>query len=226
MMKWGIGVATAALATAFAGGTAYAQGTYISLGAGWTRIDSADTRIENGISAGNDIAMRVDLDDDFSGRAALGWDLGDLRVEGEFGMTAGDANSYSTTSAGVVSRPLDGTLNLVTGMLNAYWDFGNGQSLTPYIGVGAGAVKGEFEFFGPYPTAPNGPGVAIVDNDQTNVGWQAMAGFSVPLSGNMAATAQFRYFDAGTFSTAGFQGRNTAIDVKGSSWDVGLRWGF
>lgn len=223
MLKWGIGVATAALATAFAGGTASAQGSYISLGTGWTRIDSADTRIENAISPGNDIAMRVDTDDDFNGRAAFGWDLGDLRVEGEFGMTAADVNSYTV---GPNTRQLDGTVNLVSGMVNAYMDFGNGQSLTPYLGVGAGAVKGEFEFFGPYPTALNGPGVQIVDNDQTNFGWQVMAGFSVPLTGNMSATAQFRYFDAGTFGTTGYQGRATAIDVKGSSWDLGLRWGF
>lgn len=223
MLKWGLGVATAALATAFAGGAANAQGTYIALGTGWTRIDSADTRIENGNGPNSDIAINVDTDDDFNGRAAFGWDLGDLRVEGEFGMTAADVNSYTI---GVNTRKLDGTVNLVSGMVNAYWDFGNGQSLTPYVGVGAGAVKGEFEFFGPYPSTPVGPSVSIVDNDQTNFGWQAMAGFSIPLTGNMSGTAQFRYFDAGTFSTTGYVGRATTIDVKGSSWDVGLRWGF
>lgn len=226
MLKWGIGVAAATLATAFTGGAASAQGTYVALGAGWTRIDSADTRIKHGISPGNDIIMRVDLDDDWSGRAALGWDLGDLRVEGEFGMTAGDTNSYAASNPGNTTRTLDGTVNLVTGMVNAYWDFGNGQSLTPFLGVGAGAVKGEFEFAGPYPSAPNGPIVTFVNNDQTNIGWQAMAGFSVPLGGNMLGTAQFRYFDAGRFSTTDTFGRATAIDIKGSSWDVGLRWGF
>lgn len=226
MLKWGIGVAAATLATAFAGGAANAQGTYISLGAGWTRIDSADTRIKHGISPGNDIVMSVDLDDDWSGRAAFGWDLGDLRIEGEFGMTAADANSYASTNPPAITRRIDGTVNLVTGMINAYYDFGGGQGFTPFVGAGAGLVKGEFEFFGPSPAAPNAAGVQLVDNDETNFGWQAMAGVSVPLTGNMSGMAQFRYFDAGTFSTAGIAGRATTIDVKGSSWDVGLRWDF
>jgi opacity protein-like surface antigen len=226
MLKWGIGVAAATLATAFAGGAAQAQQSYIGLGAGWTRIDSADITIENGVSAGNDIVMTVDLDDDWAGRASYGWDFGTLRIEGEFGMTAADANSYRSTRPPNVTRQTDGTINLVTGMINGYVDFDGGQGVTPFIGAGAGPVKLEVEVFGPRPTAPNAGSVSLIDNDEVNFGWQAMAGFSVPVAANMAVTAQFRYFDAGSFGTTDTLGHATSVDIKGSSWDAGLRWTF
>lgn len=226
MLKWGIGVAAATLATGFAGGAAQAQQTYIGLGAGWTRIDTADVEIQNGVSAGNPIIMSVDLDDDWSGHASYGWDFGSLRLEGEFGLTAADANSYSSTRPPNVTRQTDGTINLVSGMLNAFWDFDGMQGITPFVGVGGGPVKAEVEVFGPRPTAPNAGAVSLIDNDELSFGWQAMAGFSVPVGGNMAVTGQFRYFDAGSFGMTDTQGHATNVDIKGSSWDAGVRWTF
>lgn len=226
MLKWGIGVATAALATAFAGGAAQAQQSYIQVDAGWTRIDSADVNIQNGISNGNPIRMSVDLDDDWSGSAAYGLDFGALRVEGQFGITQADANSYRSFNPGNLTRPADGSVNLVSGMVNAYWDFDMGPGFTPFVGVGGGAVKAEVEVTAPRPTAPNAGAVSLIDNDATNFGWQAMAGLSFPVSGNMSVVGQFRYFDAGSFSTTDSLGHATNVDIKGSSWDAGVRWTF
>lgn len=226
MLKWGIGVATAALATAFAGGAAQAQQSYVEVGAGWTRIDSADVNITNGISVGNPIVMSVDLDDDWSGHAAYGWDFGALRFEGQLNLTSGDAVGYNSSSPPNVSRPTDGSVNLVSGMANAYWDIDAGPGFTPFVGVGAGMIKAEVEVTGPRPTAPNGASVPLFDNDQTNFGWQAMAGVSVPIAGNMSLIGQFRYFDGGSFDMIDTLGRASHIDIKGSSWDAGVRWSF
>ncbi len=226
MLKWGIGVATAALATAFAGGAAQAQQSYIEVGAGWTRIDSADINITHGITPGNPIIMSVDLDDDWSGHAAYGWDFGALRLEGQFGITAGDAVGYRTTNPPSLSRQTDGTVNLVSGMANAYWDIDIGPGITPFLGAGAGLIKAEVEIAGPRPTAPNGPAVSLINDDQTNVGWQAMAGFSFPIAGNASFIGQFRYFDGGTFDMTDTLGHAAHVDIKGSSWDAGVRWSF
>lgn len=226
MLKWGIGVAAATLATAFAGGAAQAQQTYIGLGTGWTRIDSANTTIQHGISPGNPIRMSFDLEDDWRGTASYGLDFGSLRVEGEFSMTKGEVNNWSSSNPPNLTRLADGKVGLISLMANAYWDFDMGPSITPFVGIGGGAMRANVDFSGPRPTAPNAGTVTLVDNDKVNVGWQAMAGFSTPIAGNMLLTTQARYFDAGTYDMNDTQGHATDISVKGMSWDVGVRWTF
>lgn len=227
MFKWGIGVATAALATMAVSGEAQAQTGYLSAGTGWTFLDNADTRIKNGISTGNDINMTFETDDNINGRAAVGSDLGVLRVEVEVGMASMDVNSYDSRNPPNISRTADGTIGLYTAMANAFWDIDAGMGgLTPFLGVGIGAVQAELEMSGPRPTAPNGPVVSLIDNDQVNLGWQLMGGVSMPVFGNLELTAQYRFFDAGTMDTIDTLGRATGVEIKGSSLDVGIRMPF
>ncbi|MFT3724058.1 MAG: outer membrane beta-barrel protein [Hyphomonadaceae bacterium] len=226
MLKWGIGVAAATLATAFAGGAAQAQQSYVAAGIGWTRIDSANTTIENGVSAGNPIVMSFDLDDDWRGSAAYGLDYGSLRFEGELSMTKNEVNTWTSFKPANLTRQADGKVGLISLMANAYWDFDMGPGITPFVGVGGGAMRANVDFAGPRPTAPNAAAVTIVDNDKINIGWQMMAGFSTPIAGNMLLTAQARYFDAGTFDMNDTLGHATDISVKGMSWDAGVRWTF
>jgi opacity protein-like surface antigen len=226
MLKFGFGVASAALATAFAAGAASAQGSYVSVGAGYTQLDSVDTVIENGVSANTDMNMTFGVDEDYSIRAAYGLVLGTFRVEGEFSYGNYDLHSYDSRVPANVSRTADGSVGMMTAMANGYVDFGDASGFKPYLGAGLGAMRTEFEAAGPLPTAPSGPIVTIVDDDQINLAWQLMAGFSIPLGGNTSLTGQYRYFDAGSYSMTAFAGHASHVDVKGSSLDVGVRIGF
>jgi opacity protein-like surface antigen len=226
MLKWGMGVAGAALVTAFASGTANAQQAYISGGVGWTSLGNADTRVENGISPGVDMVYKVTTDENLSGRAAFGFDLGNLRVEGEIGMSQNDVSDYQSTSPPNVANRADGALSTLSAMANAYWDFDMGNGVSPYLGIGIGGMQAELSVAGPRPTAPTGPVVTLLDTEQTNIAWQAMAGFAVPVTSQLTATVGYRMFDAGSMDTNDPQGRATHIEIKGQSIDVGLRMTF
>lgn len=226
MLKFGFGVASAALATAFAAGAASAQGSYVSASVGYTQLDNVDTGIEDGISAGNDIFMTFAADEDYNVHAAYGWDLGAVRLEAEAGYANFNVSQYESRNPPNITRPASGSLTSLSLMGNLYYDFGDAGGFAPYLGFGAGAVRTEFEANGPLPTAPAGPVVTIVNDDAINVAWQAMAGLSIPLGGNMTVTGEYRYQDAGSYDLVGFAGHASHVDVKGSSLNVGLRIGF
>lgn len=224
MFKWGIGAATAALAAAFAGGSASAQ-VYIAGGAGWNELDSVNSRTESGISPGVPLNMVIDVDGGISANGAVGIDLGALRIEGEYRYSTSDTNNYQAKIGSGVIRQADGNVVTQSAMANVYYDF-DGGGFSPFLGVGIGPTKADVELSGPSPLAPNGPVVSLVDTDETNIGWQAMAGFSVPLMPNTALTAQFRYYDDGTFDMRDTNGRTMHLGIKGHSFDVGLRYSF
>lgn len=225
MLKWGIGVAAATLATAFAGGQASAQ-SYISASAGWNNLDNADTRIENGVSPGTAAVFTINTDENYSGHAAFGYDLGALRVEAEVGMTQNDNVEYNSSTPAAIRRAADGNVTTLSAMANIFYDFDLGGGFTPFVGVGGGFTKADVEFTAPYPTTPNAAAITIIDNDATNIGWQIMAGATIPLTGNMSLTGQYRYYDIGTVDMNDVNGRAAQVDLKGISWDIGLRWGF
>jgi opacity protein-like surface antigen len=75
--------------------------------------------------------------------------------------------------------------------------------------------------FGP-PTAP----VQLIDDDVYGFAWQMMAGLAVPISGSLALTAQYRYFDAGTIHGHDTRGQPFTIGINGNNIDVGVRYVF
>jgi opacity protein-like surface antigen len=224
MLKW-VGVAGAALVAAFATGTANAQ-MYGTLGYGWSRLDNATTRIENGVSPGVDAVFNLVSGEGYSGRGAIGWDLGAMRIEGEFGVTKHDNDRYDSRVPPNISRDLDGAIDVFTGMINAYYDFNVGPGFTPYIGAGAGVAQVNIEAIGPRPTAPNGAIVTMIKDEEIDAAWQIMGGVAIPVGGNLSVTAQYRYFSAGTVDVLDDQRRATHSDIKGDSWDLGVRMTF
>lgn len=226
MLKHGIGMASAVLATVFAAGAANAQTSYVSIGTGYTQLDSADTLIKNGIAPNSDMDLLFKVDEDYNLRAAYGVEVSGFRFEGEFGYGNFDVAGYESRRPVNVQSSSSGSVGLMTAMANAYYDFGAPGGMRPYLGAGLGAMRAEFEASAPLPTAPNGAIVEIINDDTINLGWQAMAGLSFPMGGNLTLTAQYRFFDGGTFNYTGFAGHAANVELKGSSLDAGLRVGF
>lgn len=223
MLKW-VGVAGAALVAVFATGTANAQ-MYASFNAGASDVDNATTRIENGISPGTDQVFTIIGGSGYGLYGAIGWDLGAVRVEGEIGSHRHDNDRYESQVPGNVVRPLDGAIDVLTGMVNAYYDF-NASGFTPYIGGGVGVAHAKIEAIGPRPTAPTGPSVTLLNDEEVDVAWQLMAGVAVPVGGNISITGQYRYFEAGTVDILDVNRRATHVDVKGDGWEIGARFAF
>ena len=91
-------------------------------------------------------------------------------------------------------------------------------------GVGIAQVK--VEAIGPRPTAPNGPSVTMINDEEIDMAWQLMAGVAIPVGGNLTVTGQYRYFEAGTVDILDTNRRATHVDVKGDGWEAGVRWTF
>jgi OmpA-OmpF porin, OOP family len=225
MQRWIFGAGIAMLAGAAATAPANAQ-VYAAVGGGWSRLGPAQTQVDNGVSSGVGYSMNVKTGSAASFNGALGFDFGALRLEGEY-RHASNGNSRYDAQIGTTgaSRPLDGSITTDSLMANIYYDF-SFSGITPYVGAGFGAVKGDVELIGARPTALTSGTVRIVDDANSQFGLQAMAGFAVPLAGNMSLTAQFRYFDDGTLDLHDTLGNATHLELKGDSWDLGLRFGF
>jgi opacity protein-like surface antigen len=220
-----VGVAVAALVAAFATGTASAQ-MYVSGGAGFSDVDNATTRTENGVAPGTDQVFNIKSGEGYSLEGAIGWDLGAVRVEGELSLRRHDNDQYESVVPGNIRRPLDGSIDVLAGMVNAYYEFNAGGGFTPYIGGGVGVAHVGIEATGPRPTAPNGPSVVMIDDQEVDAAWQLMAGVSIPITSNLAITGQYRYFEAGTVDVLDTNRRATHVDVKGDGWEAGVRWSF
>jgi len=123
------------------------------------------------------------------------------------------------TDLGSISQ-LDGTsakLRTTSLMLNAIYDFDNFGKWAPYVGAGAGVVRGEadifaHDFLNPFlSTNPACPGVrtvnqgescAVSDGDKA-VGWQLLAGLGYDLSEKLKWDTHYTYQDIGTFELDG-----------------------
>ena len=74
--------------------------------------------------------------------------------------------------------------------------------------------------------APNAPPSQILDIKDTRFAWQAMAGVAVPVVRRLALTAQYRWFDGGTFHGEDSRGQRATRTLHGSNVALGLRLGF
>jgi opacity protein-like surface antigen len=144
--------------------------------------------------------------------AALGHDYANspFRAELEFIYRSGDAKTFAGSASGDFAS--------TTLMVNGYYDFKMGGSLTPYIGAGAGYVTEiDFDVAG-----GTGPGEY---SDRGGLAWQAMGGISYAFTDRIGLSGELRYFDAGSRTLSGSAG---SIKAEYASFDaiVGLRYRF
>ena len=144
--------------------------------------------------------------------AALGHDYANspLRSELEFIYRSGDAKTFAGGASGDFAS--------TTVMVNGYYDFKMGGSLTPYVGAGVGYVTEiDFDIAG-----GAGPGEY---SDRGGFAWQAMGGISYAFTNRIGLSGELRYFDAGSRTLTGSAG---SIKAEYASFDaiVGLRYRF
>jgi len=227
MAKWGFGAAAAALAAPFVVGQAEAQEWYAAVSASYSDVDSMDTTIFNRLGPGTNLVAQFDPETGFGARGAVGVDAGAIRFEGEFGMSRNDFEKYHSNGPPQQNLPMTGQVKIVTAMLNGYMDFDiAGAGFVPYLGLGVGAAATDIEANGPLPTAPTGPSVALIDDDQTNLAYQAVAGFALPLGDRFWLTLQYRYFNGGNVEGTDTTGRAYRTDVSSGNVDAGIRIRF
>ena len=201
------------------------------------------------------------VDNDWAGFVRLGYQFTPhWRAEAEGGYRAGDLgvvrgigtatrqqpyglcrpNVGAVTSSAVCGEP-DGTAEAWTLMGNVIYDFAPGATINPFVGVGIGvnrlAVKAVGQLSGVTPpiSAGNPPIQNLtVDDADTNLAYQALAGVAWKVSDRLNLDLTYRYF-GGVDST--FRANNALPnpaynpvqfngDYRDQSVTVGLRYSF
>jgi opacity protein-like surface antigen len=105
------------------------QGQYVAARLGVCFLN--DVNSEEGVP----LTIDAEFDTGIGFEAAMGYDFGMYRIEGEIGYRKNDVDTFSALG---VSVPADGDLDALSFMANGYLDFENQTALTPFIGAGIG----------------------------------------------------------------------------------------
>jgi outer membrane protein OmpA-like peptidoglycan-associated protein len=209
-------VALAALMAGSAGVASATEGWYGRADVGYS-VDGEIDLDTTGASSSRD------LESDWMGALGLGYAFDNgFRVDGEV--------STRFNNIEPVGRPgFFGRANVWAAMLNGYYDFNREGSIQPYVGVGVGAARIDVGL------AEHSTFTSIDDSD-TALAYQGMAGVSVDLSDQLALDVGYRYFTIPEFEVAGRRNiGQTAVVVAPATYDgeythqavtVGLRYQF
>lgn len=145
----------------------------------------------------------------------VGYDLGPVRLEAEVGYRSAKVTGLRSTTtlpwvtgAGATRLAPGGTYDAggsssaLSFMVNALWDFGDDDGVQGFVGPGLGVARVKNRL------ALTSNGSALDDSD-TVVAWQAIAGIRAPLSDNIDVSLKYRFFNAPGAEL---------VDVAGRPW--------
>jgi outer membrane protein OmpA-like peptidoglycan-associated protein len=197
------GVALLAMST-----SAFAQqatGLYVSAGVGANWVE----RSQGSYTGFPSDDMSFDVGP--AGVAAVGYDFGMFRAEGELGLRTNDDDKEYY---GGHAHDATGHDRVISAMANALVDFDVGF-VTLYAGGGLGIANLERNYFGD-------------QDDDTEIAYQGIAGAAYSLTPQLALTAEYRYFS--TFDDFDF-GHDSNTNFEKASYAshsalLGLRYTF
>lgn len=201
-------IAAAAMLTVAAAGTAQAQskqkdGFYIAPAAGVVFAEDLT-------SSGPGFSATLDYDTGWLLTGALGYRMGQFRVEGELGYGEVGGASLDVNGTRV---DVDTDLSMLTGTVAGFYDFAIDAPVTPFIGAGLGFADGEVD-------AVRVAGMTLDDGgSSTEFLLFGEAGLSWQVSDTVAIVPSYRY----TWVNDGGDGVD---DTTIHTLRVGLRIGF
>ncbi len=212
--------ATAALMAAPSLAAAQDSGWYLRGNAGYGT--HTDTELSGGLVGENES----------EGNVALSLGLG-YEFENNWRLEL-DGNSLWTDLGAIDSLP-NSAAKLRTNalMLNAIYDFDDFGRWEPYVGAGIGLVNGALDAEAHDFPSSSGAGAVLVSSSacpgsrsgvssfscnvedrDTTIGWQLLAGLGYSITDNLSWDTQYKYLDAGSFD---FDGNRTNVDTGASS---------
>ena len=219
MLAWG---AEATAADPSAAGHVYVAGAVTG-----SDLNKPRQTIANAPAPGATLHVVNDVNFGWGGQAEVGYALRFFRIEAEIGRTANHSAHYSAVSPISITLPQSGKNTITRFMANAYLELPQGLlPFSPFVGAGIGAAHGHATTFAAPARAPNAPPSQLLDIKDTNLAYQLMGGVSVPVTGRLALTAQYRWFDGGTFRGVDARGERATRTLHGNNFDLGLRLSF
>lgn len=212
---------------------AYADNMYVSIGGGMGKISTATSTRDfplllksPGLFATNINSVKLDFKNSKNFNGAIGYQFGNMRTE--LAVNSLKANYKKFSQDAIYYFPSDylsGKVAVNSVSLNAYYDFNFNKMLTLYVGAGVGMskVKNTLYHYGLH-SYINGVWTALptfkADMPQTLPSYQLIAGTKINLTGQLALTADYRFFS----TIATMKALNNRL--KNHSVNIGLMFGF
>lgn len=183
---------------------------YVGVEGGVMIVEDIDFDINGAIDVATVDHKRYGYDAD----AVVGYDMGPFRLEAEVGYRASNVDAFRNT----VSTPNPGRTPAIVGpgtfdyaggrssalsfMVNGLWDFGDDDGVQGFIGPGLGVARVKHRIG--LTTAGD-----FLDDSDTVVAWQGIAGVRAPISDNIDVSLKYRFFNAPGV---------TLVDSAGREW--------
>jgi len=198
------------------------KGYYLSGNAGVTLL--SDAKLETNNIEFGDYSSNLG----FNVGAALGYNFGSFRLEGEIGYHRNEMDEITQNPALIPTCPpncvesVNGSFSVISYMINGYYDFHlTNSGLVPYLGAGLGAatvIVNDKQLSG--------------NNDDIVFAYQIAGGVGYKINPKMTLTAGYRYFATteSEFDVTGLlpgPGASTVFtEVESHEFVVGLRYQF
>ena len=187
------------------------NGVYLAGQGGFTTFELED----GDIGGGNNIDSTQVVG--FSVGGALGFKLGNFRLEGEIGYREYDPSDLEIAG---VELDITGDLTVLSYLANLYFDFDNSTRFTPYIGGGVGAAKFSAN------NLVRG-GILNVDEEDTVFAYKVGGGLAFTMTPSLDLTFDYHYFGtAEPEFTNSLTGARFNPDYHSHNIQGGLRFRF
>jgi OmpA-OmpF porin, OOP family len=254
-------LAGAALAAVFAASGASAQnvGWYGAVDLGYHWPDSIDADSSNNAINGAAYSWDISQEDDWAGFARLGYQLNDhWRVELEGGYRPGDISAIrgggnnailGLCTPGVVRTPAaaqcgspSGDVEAWTLLGNVIYDFLPNSVINPFLGAGIGINHVKVDSVGQFSSVPLAAGATYtaanpaiqnltIDDDDTALAWQVIAGLAWRATDRLNVDLTYRYLGGSDldFASTGSHALQPGVfsgEYRDQSVTLGLRYSF
>jgi OmpA-OmpF porin, OOP family len=223
MRKLAIGLALAS--TALASPSMARDGQwYVGVDGGVMLVE--DLKLEIGATP---IEATANTDTGYDFGAVVGYDFGGFRLEAETSYREADLSSVSGAtrflpvagnppffSAGTYASA--GDVNALSFMVNGMFDFGADDGLQGFVGGGVGVARVDVHNV---VSAPR-----WLDDSDTGLAWQALAGIRAPLSDSWDVGLKYRFFNAPNVDLVDVRGRGVSTRFRSHSLMGSLVYNF
>ncbi|MBI1309192.1 MAG: outer membrane beta-barrel protein [Proteobacteria bacterium] len=188
------------------GGAEWANdGIYVRGEGGWTNLDDNHFNTTGG-------QVNTKYKEGYNVGAAVGTKSGAWRYEVEGIHQEADVK----TNSGLPGS--GGTSKMTAAMGNVYYDIGNGR-LKPYVGGGVGMADVKLDNY-------TGGGATLMDDSDTVLAYQGMAGVSYQLNPCWAINAEYRYVGTNDAELTSASGTTSKVAYDSNNVLLGLTYKF
>lgn len=188
---------------------------YIEFGFGPMYVHDFDLT-EVSPDTGTEITLEPDYG--FDGTAILGYDYGAFRIEVEASYRKADHDELVTPAGTFGPGLLLGSSSAASLMGNVLLDLGADDGIQAFIGAGAGSALIDQSIA----ITPTGSEQNLVNGDEWEFAWQALAGLRAPLTDTIDVGLRYRFFNVpdyrlgGSFGTSVVEGDWSSHSILGT----------